>query len=74
MRESGNRCFQTGGAFAIGDQKAQEHANGSGPLLRRTGSERIKLQHVLAAVPLAGFEVITEARNSKLDVNDAVWI
>jgi hypothetical protein len=32
MRENWDGCFQTGSALAIGDQKAQKHADGSGAL------------------------------------------
>ena len=38
MRENGDGSLQAGSALAVGDQKAQKHADGGGALLRRCPS------------------------------------
>jgi hypothetical protein len=38
MRENGDGCIQTGSALAVGDKKAQKHADNRGALLRRRPS------------------------------------
>jgi len=38
MCENQDGSLQTGGALAVGDQKAQKHADGRGALLRRSPS------------------------------------
>ena len=38
MRENGDGSLQTGGTLAVGDQKAQKHADSRGALLRRCPS------------------------------------
>ena len=38
MRENGDGSIQTGSALAVGDKKAQEHAENRGALLRRRPS------------------------------------
>ena len=60
MRENGDGCIQTGSALAVGDEKAQEHAEGRGALLRGRPSTALtgvqdKLPQALSIKPVRIF-------------------
>src|ERR1035441_482026 len=60
MGEDGDGCIQTGSALAVGDKKAQEHAEGRGALLRRRPSTALtgiqdKLPQALSIKPVRIF-------------------
>ena len=56
MRENGDGSLQTGSALAVGDQKAQKHADSRGALFRRCPSTLLtgiqdKLPQLLSIKP-----------------------
>jgi hypothetical protein len=60
MRENRDGPLQTGSALAVGDQKAQKHADGRGALFRRCPSGPLtgiqdKLPQVLSIKPVRIF-------------------